>query len=138
MSIPKDLARIHAAAFTQERHWSEIEFRDLLQSPTCFCVSHAHGFALGRVIFDEAELLTIAVLPDFQGRGFGKNLLSDFEDRAVKLVAKQAFLEVADDNISAKKVYKTEGYICSGTRAKYYKRRDGSFVDANIFTRTLT
>ena len=40
------------------------------------------GFSLHRTISDEAELLLLAVSPEFRRRGIGKMLLDQFMDRA--------------------------------------------------------
>ncbi|MEQ9694277.1 GNAT family N-acetyltransferase [Shimia sp. SDUM112013] len=135
---PETLARIHQAAFTISRGWQSGEFRDLLDSPFCFVVGDDAGFALGREIAGEAELLTIAVHPDHQGQGLGAKWLAAFHDIARARGADMAFLEVADDNHAAIHLYLSAGYRDQSRRKGYYKRPAGPPVDARILSRPLT
>ena len=132
-----DLAAIHEAAFSETRPWSETEFTNLLVSAGVFLVTETKGFALGRVIAGEAELLTIAVHPDVQRQGIGGRCLTSFHDKARSLGAETAFLEVAADNSSAIALYRAARYRESGRRALYYKRADGTRSDALILQISL-
>ena len=131
------LADIHRSAFSQGRGWSASEFETLIKSPHCFVVSESHGFALGRVVAEEAELLTIAVEPEAQGRGIGKRCLAKFHAEAANRDAVSAFLEVAADNLSALSLYKSSGWKESGRRAGYYARHNAPAIDALLMTRSL-
>lgn len=137
-SLADIFAGIHAKAFQHTRAWSTQEIADLLETPHVFSVGITGGFALGRVIVDEAELLTIAVDPNFQGQGNGRVLLSGFEDKARERNATSAFLEVAQDNTEALGLYRTSGWCESGRRRNYYARQSGGKVDALLFTKKLT
>ncbi|MEE2944285.1 MAG: ribosomal protein S18-alanine N-acetyltransferase [Pseudomonadota bacterium] len=129
---PKDLARLHAAAFRESRPWGTEEFEALLASKHCFCVGDSHGFAIGRLIAQESELLTIAVDPVSQGKGHGRLLLQHYHDEAQARGANTLFLEVAKDNTKALNLYKTMSYEVISVRAGYYKRTTGTPVDALI------
>jgi ribosomal-protein-alanine N-acetyltransferase len=59
-------------------------------------------------------------------------MLTIAEIEIVKANAKKIFLEVAADNIPARKLYEKQGYIAIGKRPKYY---DG--VDAIIMEKQL-
>ena len=134
---PKTLAALHAQAFTQSRAWSASEFHDLLASPLCFITGDDRSFALGRVIADEAELLTIATHPDERRKGLGRERLAEFEAMARNRGATTAFLEVAEDNTAAKALYLTQGYEMVASRKGYYPRPKGSPVNALILRKTL-
>ena len=114
---------MHAAAFVQGRPWSAAEFRDLLDAAHSHTSCHAHGFALWRAIAGEAELLTIAVHPDQQGRGIGADLMRDWM-RAAASQADTAFLEVAADNGPARALYDRFGFAVVARRPGYYGRGD--------------
>lgn len=133
----KDMARIHAAAFTQSRPWGEDEFADLLDSRFCFAVGDARAFALVRVIADEAELLTIATHPDHQRKGHARRLMDLWQARATARGAREGFLEVAADNAGAHALYLFCGYVQSGLRRGYYGRADEPAVDAIVMKRAL-
>lgn len=134
---PDMLATLHAAAFTQSRPWSASEFADLLASRFSFVTSDDQSFALGRVIADEAELLTIATHPSAQRKGLGRARLAAFEDMARARNATTAFLEVAIDNPAAIALYTAQGYIQTARRKGYYARPDGQTVDALIMSKTF-
>jgi len=136
---PEDMAALHARAFAgQGRAWSAAEFSDLLASPVVFAVGNARGFALGRVIADEAEVLTIATDPKAQRRGVARACLATFERTAAKRGARSAFLEVADDNTAARRLYSVAGYMQAAVRKGYYPRPNQTAVDALILRRDLT
>lgn len=130
------LAEIHRACFKAPRPWSAAEFTDLLVSPLCFLIPHDHGFALGRAVVDEAELLTVAVMPEARRKGVGSLLISGFLVEACTRGARRAFLEVAADNVAARKLYEGQGFAQSGQRKRYYATPTGP-IDALIYGRAL-
>ena len=127
---PTILADIHAAAFRNARPWGAEEFQSLLSSDHVFVVAAENGFAMARVVVDEVELLTIAVHPIAQGKGIGRTLLTSFETASQTRGARHGFLEVAEDNIPAQRLYSGSGWSESGRRKAYYARQAGEFVDA--------
>ena len=87
------------------------------------------GFALGRVVVREAELLLLAVKRDSQKRGVGETLLSDFVRTARRRGADDLHLEVRQGN-HAIKLYDRAGFQEVGRRRNYYHGRDGQVYDA--------
>lgn len=135
---PEALADLHARCFTTPRPWSAQEFDALLSSPGIFLADSTQGFALGRAIAGEAELLTIAVAPEARGQGAGRALLRAFEDQAHALGATEAFLEVAADNTVARALYTSAGYSEAGLRKSYYHSPTGAHIDALVLRKSLT
>ena len=135
---PADLARLHARAFAHDRPWSEAEFAALLDAPGTEIVGTARAFALGRRVLDEVEVLTIAVDPDHRRRGLGQAVLRQLLERAKAKGAATAFLEVAEDNAPALRLYLASGFREVGRRPGYYARTDGPAVDALVLSRTLS
>ena len=132
------LAACHARAFVDTgRAWSAAEFAELLDSALVFVVGDARAFALGRVIADEAELLTLATDPAHRRQGLGLRCLVDFEETARARGAAMAFLEVAEDNRPARALYAVAGYGETARRAGYYARSDGPKVDALVLRKLL-
>ncbi|MGC1259149.1 MAG: GNAT family N-acetyltransferase, partial [Jannaschia helgolandensis] len=129
---PKKMAALHAQAFDGSARWSAESFTAMLDRSDTIIVSGNDGFALGRVMADEAELLTIVVALAQRGQGTARTLLSDFDREARKLGATQAFLEVAADNAPARALYAATGWIQVGLRPGYY---DGT--DARLLRKTL-
>jgi ribosomal-protein-alanine N-acetyltransferase len=87
------------------------------------------GFALGRVVGDEAELLLLAVGRSSQRRGVGQMLLDRFAAVAASKGAEQLHLEVREGN-HAVSLYRRNGYREVGRRRNYYSGRDGQLFDA--------
>ncbi|HEX8573132.1 MAG TPA: ribosomal protein S18-alanine N-acetyltransferase [Allosphingosinicella sp.] len=87
------------------------------------------GFALGRIVGDEAELLLLAVGRSWQGQGVGQLLLDRFSAVAASKGAQQLHLEVREGN-HAVSLYRRNGYREVGRRRNYYGGRDGQLFDA--------
>jgi ribosomal-protein-alanine N-acetyltransferase len=135
---PARLAAIHALCFDTPRPWAAREFETLLNMDTTFLIPHADtGFALGRVVVDEVELLTLAVHPDHHRHGIARALLDRYEQHARNRQAITSFLEVADTNRPAIRLYLTAGYIESGKRPRYYQTPAGTTIDAILFRKHL-
>ena len=87
------------------------------------------GFALCRIVADEAELLLLAVRRVVQRRGVGKLLLERFTADAKKMGAGRLHLEVREGN-HAVKLYEDSGFALVGRRRHYYAGPDGRYYDA--------
>ncbi|WP_172330501.1 ribosomal protein S18-alanine N-acetyltransferase [Mangrovicoccus sp. HB161399] len=135
---PAEMAALHAACFVTPRPWSEAEIAGLLDGPGCFAVAGPGGFAMGRAIAGEAELLTIAVDPACRRTGLGRRLLDAFEAAARKRGADTAFLEVSAANAAARALYVAGGYAETGRRKGYYRAPDGSRIDALVMSRKFS
>ena len=94
------------------------------------------GFALGRIVLREAELLLLAVSKRVQGRGVGQALLDRFTAIAKRRGAEQLHLEVREGN-RAVRLYKRAGFGEVGRRRNYYNGRDGQVYDALTLARSI-
>jgi [ribosomal protein S18]-alanine N-acetyltransferase len=92
------------------------------------------GFALARIVLNEAELLLLAVRHDGRRRGIGQMLLDRFILVAASRGADRLHLEVRDGN-PAMKLYARNGFSEAGRRKNYYTGRDGQIYDALTLTR---
>ncbi len=88
------------------------------------------GFVLARSLFEDAEILTIAVGPEHQGKGVALGLMSLSHQQAINMGAEKMFLEVAADNVAAQGLYDKLGYVELSIRKKYYRRAGGGRIDA--------
>lgn len=135
---PEALAALHARCFgSAPRPWSAAEFADLIALPETLLRTAPQGFALGRVIGPEAEILTIAVAPEARRRGIAAALLAALEAEAADRGAEEAFLEVAETNGPARALYAAAGYDRVGCRPRYYATTDGTRADALILRKAL-
>ncbi len=94
------------------------------------------GFALGRIVLREAELLLLAVRKSAQGRGIGQALLERFTAIAKGRGAEQLHLEVREGN-RAVRLYNRAGFGEVGRRRNYYNGRDGQVYDALTLARSF-
>lgn len=72
------------------------------------------------VILDEAHITNVAVHPDWQGHGFGRDILLGLLARAKARGAARATLEVRKSNYHAQKLYLKHGFNFQGLRRGYY------------------
>ena len=87
------------------------------------------GFALGRAVAGEAELLLLAVRSTVQRRGIGETLLGRFEADARGRGATRLHLEVREGN-HAFSLYERAGFALVGRRRNYYSGHAGATYDA--------
>ncbi|MFZ5670666.1 MAG: GNAT family N-acetyltransferase [Pseudomonadota bacterium] len=126
------LAALHAGAF--EAPWSEDAFETLLAAFGVFgLIAGGVGFILCRTVADEAEILTLAVLPAHRRKGAAAALVEAAAALAAARGAQSLFLEVAADNAPALALYASRGFAEAGLRNGYY----ASGADALVMRRML-
>jgi ribosomal-protein-alanine N-acetyltransferase len=115
------LAAIHATAFPAEESWSSTVIALQLGMPGAFGLLDTRGgMILARVAADEAEVVTLAVVPSQRRRGVGTALLRDAMDHAHRQGAAAMFLEVDIGNLAAQSLYRRLGFVQVGRRPRYY------------------
>lgn len=125
-----ELENLHKACFPN-KPWSASDFADLKKSG-CDIIASQNGFVVWRVVADEAEIITIGVHPDARKSGIASAMLAIIENDIKKRGGKKIFLEVAENNEPARKLYEANGYKKIGIRPKYY---DG--IDAILMEKAL-
>lgn len=135
-------AGIHAQSFSVG--WSEAEFEKLLLERTtqadCAINGPSHtvcGFVISRIAADEAEILTIAVAHRYRKLHIGRTLLGEHISRLNRRAVRHVFLEVAEDNEAALKLYHRAGFNHVGARKSYYPKADGGRVSALVLKLTI-
>lgn len=73
------------------------------------------------LIAGEAHISTIAVHPDYRGRGLGELLLTGMLQRAINLQGEYSVLEVRVSNLTAQALYRKYEYDVVGRRRGYYR-----------------
>jgi ribosomal-protein-alanine N-acetyltransferase len=123
------LAAIHGAAFAAADAWSRDVFDLQLALPNVFALLHeAGGLILVRIAADEAEILTLAVIPGERCRGVGYFLLMKAMEGAASLGVRSLFLEVSIVNINARALYTKVGFQEVGRRPHYYSDQSDALV----------
>lgn len=133
------LAELHARAF--DRPWSADAIATMLQNATAFALvsrteAMLQGFAIAWAAAGDAELLTVAVVPEARRKGVGAALVTSAGVAALVRGAATMHLEVAEDNHGARALYTKLGYEEAGRRHAYYAG-EGGRVDAIVMRRTL-
>ncbi|HLI50252.1 MAG TPA: ribosomal protein S18-alanine N-acetyltransferase [Thermomicrobiaceae bacterium] len=78
------------------------------------------GFSGMWILYDEAHVTTIGVLPEFRGLGLGELLLSHLFGEARRRRAEWLTLEVRVSNSPAQSLYEKYGFTRQGLRRRYY------------------
>ncbi len=137
-----DIASLHAALF--DPAWDEDSITRSLDHPGSVSMIARYGypkatvgFILGQIAADEAEILSIGVMPDWQRQGLGKRLVEGLLRAAGRALVKRIFLEVAVDNTAAMALYGSTGFEETGRRLGYYQRPGAASVDAVTMARTI-
>ena len=109
-------------------------------SGACFAIARSAdrvvGFAIARTVFDETELLLIAVDPQDAGQGIGGQLLDYVVTESAALGGKKLHVEVRSDN-RAHAFYAARGFAAAGSRPNYYRRTDGGPAHAITMVRDI-
>lgn len=136
----KPLHELHKSAFPL--YWKEGEISDMLMASGTKAWllrsgTQPAGMLMTRAQFEQAEILTIAVSPNFRRSGVARRLMTHAEEALQHSGVKKIFLEVAEDNAAARALYQRLGYIDVSRRKGYYKQADGSVIDALVMSREL-
>lgn len=140
----RHIADLHVSTFT--RPWTDGEFQEMLAQPTVFGYvarelswgkARVLGFVLARSVAGEAEILTIAVAPDWQGHGIGRRLMDTVLARTHSDRVESIFLEVDETNRAAIALYRKLGFFEVGGRPDYYRDAAGRKSAALVMRRDL-
>ena len=139
------LAAIEIADRTGLCEWTEAGFRAHLAESDTFSLSlfppggDLAGFIVARSVpgqgsGPDAELLNIAVLPEYQGRGLGSLLIDPFIAWCRSLNVDKIWLEVRVSNAAAIKFYRKYGLVEAATRPGVYSDppEDGILMVCNV------
>jgi ribosomal-protein-alanine N-acetyltransferase len=131
------IAAVHNASFA--RGWSAEAIRNLLEvkGTGAFIMEDGSGFALVRLIADEAEVLTLCVLKEHRRKGSGSALVKAFIGWAKGRGAVSIFLEVNEHNEAARLLYERHGFAIVARRNEYYRNEDGSHEHALVMRLSL-
>jgi len=132
----EDVGRVHEIdVLSFSLPWPEKSFRfELTENPSTLALvaeiqpESASALLIGTsvvwIILDEAHIATIAIHPDYRGRGYGKRLLAETLRRSIQRGAQLATLEVRASNLVAQQMYREFGFTIVGRRLHYYRDND--------------
>lgn len=123
------LAAIHASAFPPTEAWGADAIDLQLALAGSFGLIDLRGaMLLGRVIADEAEVLTLAVAPAVRRLGIATALLRGAQAEIAARGGKAVFLEVSVGNLAAQALYRGFGFVEVGRRQRYYADSSDALV----------
>ena len=109
--------------------WSRGNFEDCLKAgyrALLYSVKNELiGYSVVQSILDETHLLNICVSPEYQGKGFGRQILSHVVDTALQQAAAIIILEVRASNSRAQQLYLSTGFNEMSVRRGYYPAEQG-------------
>lgn len=120
------IVRIENASFVDP--WGASDFRSVLEVPQAIflvAVDEASGVIAGYVLtmalYEDSEVLNIAVDLPFRRAALGAKLLDATLDEANRRGATMTFLEVRESNDAARRLYRSRGFEEISRRKNYYR-----------------
>ena len=125
--LPENMAELVALEQDLESGWSAGAVRREIDRPLGLQLV-AYGDGAGSVIGwccgfrveKEAELMRIAVVEPERHQGVASALLAQFEQECTEVGVSSIFLEVAEANMAARRLYARFSYNQVGRRENYY------------------
>ncbi|WP_290521099.1 ribosomal protein S18-alanine N-acetyltransferase [Aggregatibacter sp. oral taxon 458] len=91
-----------------------------------------YGFAICQTVLDEATLFNIAIDPQKQGLGLGRQLLNELITQLRQKGILTLWLEVRESNKKAQALYDSLGFNQVDIRKNYYPTPDGKRENAVV------
>ena len=130
----KALSVMHGLCF--DKAWNEKAFADLLILPTTCGYLNDVSFVLFSVCGEQAEILTLGVVPEARQKGVALSLLTYSFENLKKAGVKEIFLDVNINNLQARKLYEKADFQQISVRKAYYDE-NGQKSDALILKKML-
>lgn len=94
------------------------------------------GYACVRIMYEEAQICNVAVIPEQRRKGIATQLLRSVADFAKEKGCERAELEVNVANLPAVELYRKCGYEEVGVRKNFYRR--SRYPSRDAYTMVLT
>ena len=113
------LRNVETRHFLFQRHAQSHKLVGKLEQREADREAEAHGGDDGHEL--HPELMRIAVLPEYRGRGYSRKLMERLEESARAAGAQELTLEVRESNEAALHLYKSCGFRVEAVRKDYYR-----------------
>ncbi len=139
-SLADEFSNIHLKSFNQQnlRFSSRFIFSLLINPFISYIYKKNKGFCIFSINKEDAEIITMAIIPEYQNHGIGFLILNELEELLMKSNCKKIFLEVASNNLIALHLYKKVGFKKFGVRKNYYKILKNKKVNAILMEKFLS
>ena len=134
------VAALHACCFDEP--WRPELIGRIARAPGGFGLlwrqrGEAQGFVLCRTNGARGEVLSLGVAPPVRKRGIARALMGAAIETAGRQGLRDLYLEVAEDNAAALRLYRALGFAQVGRRPGYYARPEEKTVDALTLRRQI-
>ena len=123
-----------------DKPWSAAEIAKLMENQAVFAIVTAtaepQGFVMAWAAAGDAELLTVAVVPEARRKGVGAALVTAAGVTALVRGAASMHLEVAEDNAAARALY-AQAWLRGGGRRTPTMRARAVRLTRIVMRRTL-
>lgn len=132
------LTGIHSQCFPN--YWNLEAFSDFFSvaGTRALLVEEEGGAPVAIMVFrlqhEQADIITICVLPAWRRHGIARLLLTQAMRLARQGGVTDLFLDVEEGNAAAIALYQGFGFTQINRRRLYYRQKDGSFTDALVMT----
>lgn len=96
------------------------------------------GYVCVRIMYEEAQICNLAVVPEFRRQGIATQLLQTMVQFAALQECTRCELEVNTENFAAVELYKKCGFEAVGVRKNFYRRTRYKSRDAYTMVLLLT
>lgn len=112
-----------------ETAWSERQIAEALDNENAvyigaFIENTLCGIGSAYCVCGDAEIMNVAVCPEFRRKGVGKAIMAALEAALAAKNSEAITLEVAEDNLGAIALYESAGFCAVGTRKGFYRGKN--------------
>lgn len=129
MKLAEHIHGLVQTAYSYPLSWHQGAFTDSLQNKWHYhfvlvdtATDEWLGYAQLQLLFEEAELLNLAIDAGHRGKGLGRQLLAAALTELQMLGMRQCLLEVREPNQSARHLYEALGFRQIARRENYYQK----------------
>jgi len=115
--------------------WSQKQIKELPDTAVYLAAFYGEtmcGIASMYCVFDEGQIMNVAVLPEFRRKGVADALMAKLIKTAEERKLAILTLEVAEDNLAATGLYEKQGFSVSGKRKGFYKNADALLMEKTL------
>ena len=129
--VPMDISHVHAVAHLEEvcfqDPWSLNAITGEVSNPLSLWIvalndDRVIGYIGSQSVIDQADIMNIAVDPDYRGNGVAVQMIGALESKLKERGVKGLLLEVRVSNEPARNLYEKLGFSIVGRRPGYYSR----------------
>jgi ribosomal-protein-alanine N-acetyltransferase len=107
--------------------WTARMLQDELAHPFAYYLAAEEdgalvGYGGMRVLFETADITTVACVPAHRRRGTGEAIIRRLLFAAGQCGVEKILLEVRESNLPARCLYDKLGFVCNGRRRGYYEK----------------